>query len=377
MAAGGAHAQRVPVAVDGHALGVRRDHRVAVALHALLGDEAHGRVEHGGRGRAGAEQLAAVDAPPAVRAGGDRAGAGEVLARLGHGGAHAHAVDRDPPQRLRQLDRAGAVHPHHVQQRGHVHVDPDRDGRVAAGEPAGGDHDVVEALRAETAQLDRDGRGVVARVGQPLRALERERALAVVVARARGQLGHERLGERDQARAGRRPCGQGQAHGVTASISTGTPLATMSKTAERFWAFVDDRLQDLVGRVALDGEGGLDLREAVAVAVVDAEAAAHVHLALEGRLDLGQAHLAGGGAVDEGRRQAGGERVQEVLGRVRAGVGAEQDGGLARVEQELLGAGGVLAAGAVEALDRRAVVGAVDPAVAWRGTRRPRARRRP
>jgi hypothetical protein len=55
--------------------------------------------------------------------------------------------------------------------------------------------------------------------------------------------------------------------------------------------------------------------------------------------------------------------VQQVLGRVGAGVGAEQDRRLAGVDHERLAAAGVLAARGIEALDRRAVVGAVDPAV--------------
>ena len=40
VAAGGAHAERVPVAVDGDAVGVGRHHRVAVALPAVLVGEA-------------------------------------------------------------------------------------------------------------------------------------------------------------------------------------------------------------------------------------------------------------------------------------------------------------------------------------------------
>ena len=55
--------------------------------------------------------------------------------------------------------------------------------------------------------------------------------------------------------------------------------------------------------------------------------------------------------------------MQQVLGGVGAGVGAEQDRRLAGVELELLGAGRVLPARGVEALDRRAVVGPADPAV--------------
>ena len=137
----------------------------------------------------------------------------------------------------------------------------------------------------------------------------------------------------------------------------------MSNTAERLLRVLDDRAQLLGRRVALDRERAADLGEAVAVGVVEAEAAAHVHVALEGRGDLGQADLAGRRAVDERRRQARGERVQQVLGRVRAGVGAEQHGGLAGVEQEGLACGSCPPRRRREALDGGAVVGAVEPLV--------------
>jgi hypothetical protein len=58
--------------------------------------------------------------------------------------------------------------------------------------------------------------------------------------------------------------------------------------------------------------------------------------------------------------------MEEVLGGVGTGVGAEQDRGLTGVEFERLAPADVLAARRVEALDRRAVVGAADPVV--RGT---------
>src|SRR5258707_6308562 len=44
------------------------------------------------------------------------------------------------------------------------------------------------------------------------------------------------------------------------------------------------------------------------------------------------------------RRQAGSERVQQILGRIGTGVSAQQDRRLARVELERLAASGVLAA---------------------------------
>src|SRR5262249_3907445 len=63
------------------------------------------------------------------------------------------------------------------------------------------------------------------------------------------------------------------------------------------------------------------------------------------------------------RGQARGECVQQVLGRVRTGVRAEQDRGFACVDPERIAAGGVLAARGVEVLDRGPVVRPVDPAV--------------
>ena len=126
---------------------------------------------------------------------------------------------------------------------------------------------------------------------------------------------------------------------------------------------LDDLAQLLRRGVALDLEAHLDAREAVAHLVGETERAADVHVALEGRLDLGQAHLARRRHVDERRCQARGQRVQQGLGRVGAGVDAEQDGRLAGIDGEGLGARGVLLPGAVEALDRGAIVGAVDPVV--------------
>ena len=124
-----------------------------------------------------------------------------------------------------------------------------------------------------------------------------------------------------------------------------------------------DLAQLLLRCVAADAERHADALEAVAGLVVDAECAAHVHLAGDGRLDGRELHLARRRHVDDRRRQAGRERVQQVLGRVRAGVGAEQDRGLTGVELERLAASRVLAARGVEALDRRAVMRPIDPAV--------------
>src|SRR5919202_2357125 len=117
---------------------------------------------------------------------------------------------------------------------------------------------------------------------------------------------------------------------------------------------LDDLAQLLLRRVAGHPERDADLLEAVARLVVDAERAAHVHVTGQRRLDRGQLHLPSGGDVDDRRRQAGRKRVQQVLGGVGAGVGAEQDRRLARVELPALAAAGVLAPGGVETLDRRA-----------------------
>ena len=93
-------------------------------------------------------------------------------------------------------------------------------------------------VRAHPAELARDRRGVVAGGGEPVGARVRVAAVAVVGGRERGDLRRERLGERHQARAG--SCvrsGRAHRYSAIASIATGTPLATMSKTAERLVAF--------------------------------------------------------------------------------------------------------------------------------------------
>ena len=82
--------------------------------------------------------------------------------------------------------------------------------------------------------------------------------------------------------------------------------------------------------------------------VVDAERAAHVHVAAQRRLDRRELDLARGRHVHERRRKAGRQRVQQALSRVQARVRAEQDRRLARIQLERLFAAGVLAAGGVE-----------------------------
>ena len=117
-----------------------------------------------------------------------------------------------------------------------------------------------------------------------------------------------------------------------------------------------------------------DLVEAVAHLVRQAERAADVHVALELRLHLGQPNSARRRDVDERGGQARGQRMQQHLRRVGAGVGADQDRRLAGVELERLGPRGVFAARGVEVLDRRAVVRAVDPAVGGAELERPELR---
>jgi hypothetical protein len=68
--------------------------------------------------------------------------------------------------------------------------------------------------------------------------------------------------------------------------------------------------------------------------------------------------------VDERCREAPGERVQDILDRVRGPVAGEQHGRLVVVEDERLAARVVLLARAVERLDLRAVVPAAEPVVA-------------
>ena len=95
VAARGAHAERVPVVVDGDAGRVGGDHRVRVALAALLVGVGDGDVEVGGGGGHGAERLAPVDPPARLGARGGRGGPREVLPTLADGGGQHDAVPSD------------------------------------------------------------------------------------------------------------------------------------------------------------------------------------------------------------------------------------------------------------------------------------------
>ena len=178
-----------------------------------------------------------------------------------------------------------------------------------------------------------------------------------------GQFEHVGLRDRGRRPGRMAPAAWSRAQSAMTPTSTGTPLVTMSKTAERACARSTTSRSFSGGASPCDLEAHADLAEAVAHLVGEAERAADVHVALERRLDGGQAHLARGRDVDQRGGQAGRQRVQQGLGRVRAGVAAEQDRRLAGVERERVRARRVLLAGAVEGLDRRAVVRAVDPAV--------------
>ena len=95
VAAGGAHPERVPVVVHHDAGRVGGHHRVRVALDALVVGVGDGHVEIGGGGGHRAEQLAAVDPPAGLGAGGERARPREVLAALADRGGQHDAVAGD------------------------------------------------------------------------------------------------------------------------------------------------------------------------------------------------------------------------------------------------------------------------------------------
>src|SRR6516162_7189142 len=120
----------------------------------------------------------------------------------------------------------------------------------------------------------------------------------------------------------------------------------------------------VVVEVAGDVDGDPDLLVAGADVAVQAEEAVQVQVALDRGLHAVQGDAAGGGVVDDRAGYAGREGVQDVLDGVRCPVLAEQDRRLVGVHGKRLGAGGVFLAGAVEVLDRRAAVAAVDPVVA-------------
>jgi hypothetical protein len=255
MAAGGAHAHGVPVAVDDHAGRVGGHGRVAVALDTVVACERHGGLEDRGRGRHRAESLATVDPPARARAGRGGRGPGEVLPVLTDGGGQHDAVADDRLQRGAEGAGAALVGrgqgvlpaPHERHDDGEVHVHADRQRGIAASQAARRDGEVVHGCHAEPAQPGGNRRGEVAGTGEGVHARQREARLAVVNRGVAAELGGEALGDLHQARAGlglggefehgggplgaggreasRPPAG---AQSVATSTATGTPLVTMS-----------------------------------------------------------------------------------------------------------------------------------------------------
>jgi hypothetical protein len=85
---------------------------------------------------------------------------------------------------------------------------------------------------------------------------------------------------------------------------------------------------------------------------------------LDRALQAVECDAAGGGVVDDRSGQARREGVQEVFAGVGGPVLAEQDRRLVGIDGKRLRARGIFLARAVEILDRRAAVAAVDPVVA-------------
>ncbi len=122
-----------------------------------------------------------------------------------------------------------------------------------------------------------------------------------------------------------------------------------------------DRAQ-LLRFVTPEHEADLDVLVAVADLVRQSEDAQQVDVTLDSRGDLREGDAAGCGDVGDACGEAGGEGVQYVLDRRRAVVRPDQHGRVVGVEREWLPVGHFLL-GAVEAVERRPVVGPADPAV--------------
>ena len=144
-------------------------------------------------------------------------------------------------------------------------------------------------------------------------------------------------------------------------MTTGTPLVTTSKTADRR-RDCSTTLAELVGVVAPHLEADFDLLVAVADLVGQAEDPEQVDVALDGGLDLGQVHAACRGDVGQAGRQAGGQGMEHELDRGRGAVGADEHGRVVGVVDVHLLVRHLLH-GAVEAVDRGLVVRAADPPV--------------
>src|SRR6476646_5673513 len=101
---------------------------------------------------------------------------------------------------------------------------------------------------------------------------------------------------------------------------------------------LDYRAQ-LLGVVAAQSKAHPDLLVAVADLVRQPEDAQQVNVALDGRGDLGESDAAGGGDGGDTCGEAGDQGVQQVLGRCRAVVLADQHGRVVGGEGERLAVG--------------------------------------
>jgi hypothetical protein len=225
--------------VDHNAGRVGGDHRVGVALGALVVDVGDRDVQVGGGRRHRAEQLAPVDPPSRLGAGRQRGRPCEVLAAFADGGGEHHAVAGDllqgggeaaGPALLSGRDSHAAA-ALHVEHRHQVHVHPDRHGGVAARQAARRHDQVVRRRNAPPTEFHGHGRREVPRRPERVDRLERVGAVAVVLGRAGGEVVRELLGDRHEAGAGLGARCQFDRHGgqsVLTSTATGTPLVTMS-----------------------------------------------------------------------------------------------------------------------------------------------------
>src|SRR4051794_24927430 len=127
---------------------------------------------------------------------------------------------------------------------------------------------------------------------------------------------------------------------------------------------LDETTQRLLVRVALDVEGDPDLLVPVADrAVGQAEDPEQIHVALDGRADLGQFHPPGRCDVGDARGEAGGDRVQQVLDRCGSVIGTHEDDRVVELEDAVALVRHFLH-GPVEVRRRRAAVRPGHPGVA-------------
>ena len=124
----------------------------------------------------------------------------------GEDGAFARDLVESPGERADAALVAGSNRDlpatHDVQHVDEVHVHPEGQRRVAAGEPARRDDHVVRRRDAEAALLLRERGGEEAALLHGGEAVEGEAAVAVVRGSLRGDLVCERLRESDEAHSG-------------------------------------------------------------------------------------------------------------------------------------------------------------------------------